>query len=286
MTDAASMTDFAPPYAAGETAGRLDDLQAVLAHIGAGAIAVSGGVDSMTLATVAGRTRPGSFVMVHAVSAAVPSSATGRVRRHARREGWRLRVVEAGEFADADYRRNPVDRCFYCKSALYRTLDGLTDGVVCSGTNLDDLGDYRPGLAAAAERGVRHPLVEAGIDKAGVRAIARRLALDDLAELPASPCLSSRVETGIGIDPDTLRLVDAMERWVRRRFGIETVRCRVRQSGVVVEVDAPDLDKLAPDDRHTIGQTVAGRLRAAGYDGAVSVAAYRRGSAFVGGRTR
>lgn len=280
------MTDLALPDAAGEATDRLGGLQAVLAQIGSGAVAVSGGVDSMTLATVAGRMRSGSFTMVHAVSPAVPSSATGRVRRHARREGWRLRIVEAGEFADADYRRNPVDRCFYCKSALYRTLDGLTDGVVCSGTNLDDLGDYRPGLAAAAERGVRHPLVEAGIDKATVRAIARRLALDDLAELPASPCLSSRIETGIGIDPDTLRLVDAMERWARRRFGIATVRCRVRQSGVVMELDAPDLDGLAPEDRDTIRSTVAQRLRAAGYEGGVSVAAYRRGSAFVGDRTR
>ena len=82
----------------------------------------------------------------------------------------------------------------------YGAITPLTTAVVVSGTNLDDLGDYRPGLGAARENEVRHPFVDAGIDKATVRAIARELRLDDLAELPAAPCLSSRIETGIVID--------------------------------------------------------------------------------------
>ena len=104
--------------------------------------------------------------MLHAVSPAVPPHATARVRAHAERHGWALTVADAGEFDDPRYRANPVDRCYFCKSNLYDRIRSVTEGTVASGTNLDDLGDYRPGLKAAAERGVVHPFVEAGIDKA------------------------------------------------------------------------------------------------------------------------
>ena len=92
-----------------------------------------------------------------------------------------------------------------------------------SGTNLDDLGEYRPGLEAALRRGVRHHFVEDGIDKATVRAIARHLELADLAELPAAPCLSSRIETGLRIEGNLLTLIDAVEKFVSRRVGAHTV---------------------------------------------------------------
>src|SRR5262249_33153663 len=150
--------------------------------------------------------------MVHAVSPAVPAHATARVAAYAEREGWTLRMVDAGEFADPRYRANPVDRCYFCKTNLYARIRPLTDRVIAPGTHVDHLGDFRPGLRAAAEKDVVHPYVEAGIDKAAVRALARGLSLSDLAELPAQPCLSSRVETGIAIDADDLAFVDAMER--------------------------------------------------------------------------
>ena len=111
--------------------------------------------------------------MLHAVSPAVPPHATARVRAHAGLEGWNLAVADAGEFADPRYRANPVDRCFFCKSNLYDRIRSVTQATVASGTNLDDLGDFRPGLKAASQRGVVHPFVEAGIDKAAVREIAR-----------------------------------------------------------------------------------------------------------------
>src|SRR5262245_32919327 len=117
-------------------------------------VAVSGGVDSMTLAYVAHRFSRGSVSMVHAVSPAVPVAATARVRDYAEREDWNLQVVGAGEFDDPRYRANPVNRCYFCKVNLYDRIRGLSGSAIASGANLDDLGDYRPGLTAAAERGV------------------------------------------------------------------------------------------------------------------------------------
>ena len=201
--------------------GRLASLEAMLERIDRAAVAVSGGVDSMTLAFVAHRVLGDASTMLHAISPAVPADATERVGRYARREGWQLERIDAGELHDARYVANPVNRCYFCKTNLYATIasfagDGAT---ILSGTNTDDLGDFRPGLAAAAEHSVRHPYVECGIDKPAVRAIAARLGLDDLAELPAAPCLSSRVETGIAIDPRVLKAIDACERLVRDANG-------------------------------------------------------------------
>ena len=141
-------------------------LNAVLDDIGRAAVAVSGGVDSMTLALLAGRRLGADCAMFHAVSPAVPAEATARVQEYAVREGWRLTVLDAGEFDDPAYRANPANRCFYCKTNLYGALAARTDATLLSGTNLDDLGDWRPGLKAAEVHGVRHPFVEAGIDKA------------------------------------------------------------------------------------------------------------------------
>ena len=124
-------------------------LQALLLASRHLAVAVSGGVDSMTLAVAASRWRAMPLIAMHAVSPAVPSAATARVRRHAAREGWELRILDAGEFADPAYRANPANRCFFCKTNLYASMADRHDGILASGTNIDDLGDWRPGLAAA-----------------------------------------------------------------------------------------------------------------------------------------
>ena len=202
------------------------------------AVAVSGGVDSMTLAVVTHRALPMQTRTLHAISPAVPPDATARVRAYAAREGWRLEVLDAGEMADARYLSNPVNRCYFCKTHLYDAMGRRTSGTLLSGTNMDDLGDYRPGLAAAAEHRVRHPYVEASIDKGGVRAIAASLGLDDLAELPAAPCLSSRVETGIRIDPRLLEAVGDCERELNARLSPHTLRCRLRRDRIEIELDA------------------------------------------------
>jgi len=255
---------------------RATRLDAVLADIGEVAVAVSGGVDSMTLAVVAGRRLGDHAEMIHATSPAVPPEASARVEAYARREGWRLSVIDAGEFADPRYLANPANRCFFCKTNLYDTIAARTRATIVSGTNLDDLGDWRPGLQAAEQHGVRHPYVEAGIDKAGVRALARALGLDDLAELPAAPCLSSRLATGIRVTPERLRLVHAVERLIARELAPRTVRCRLFHDGVAIQLDPDGLGRITGIEAAPLRRAIEAMA-----GGAVRYEPYRMGSAFL-----
>ncbi len=249
-------------------------LVAVLSAIGPADIAVSGGVDSLTLAAAAHDVLGPLARMHHAVSAAVPPEATERTKALAAARGWDLTLFDAGEFADERYRANPANRCFFCKTNLYGALAARVAGTILSGTNTDDLSDWRPGLRAAEHHRVRHPFVEAGIDKASVRRLAARLGLGDVAELPASPCLSSRIETGIRVEPALLALVHAAEALVTRALAPRTVRCRVRAAGVVVELDAESLARASAALASEL-EMLAGRP--------VTFAPYRTGSAFLRG---
>lgn len=259
----------------------LEALTTIIDQLPEVAVAVSGGVDSLTLATVIHRRHTTRSTVFHAVSPAVPEEATERVREQADTQGWRLRIINAGEFADSDYRANPVNRCFYCKINLYGAIAPLTQAQIVSGTNLDDLGEYRPGLQAAERHSVRHPFVEAGVDKTGVRSLAQRLGLGDIAELPAAPCLSSRIETGIGIDPLMLKLVHETEKLVAARLHPQTVRCRVRAKGVVIELDKIALDQIDTVQRDVLVRQIAALFSDAGFNYGVSFAPYRVGSAFL-----
>ena len=221
-------------------------LQTVLRSFDAAEIAVSGGVDSLTLAAAAHGVLGARARMWHAVSPAVPPEATARTRELAAARGWNLSVFDAGEFSDERYRANPADRCFFCKASLYGAIAARAGGTILSGTNTDDLADWRPGLRAAAQHGVRHPFVEAGIDKATVRRLAARLGLGAVADLPAAPCLASRIETGIRVEPELLALVHRAERVVADALAPRTVRARLRAAGLVIELDPDALDRAAP----------------------------------------
>jgi uncharacterized protein len=258
----------------------LTELERIIVAWRAGgvAVAVSGGVDSLTLATLVQRVLGQAASMHHATSPAVPKEATARVRAQADRQGWTLDVFDAGEFADPAYRANPVNRCFYCKTHLYGAIARRTARQIVSGTNLDDLGEYRPGLAAARAHGVRHPFVDAGIDKIGVRRIAAELGLGEISALPAAPCLSSRIETGLRIEGNVLAMVHGIEQLVGQQLQPRVVRCRVRARGLVVELDEATLARLSPERRGVL----AASLGALAGSAPVSFAPYRTGSAFIG----
>lgn len=219
-------------------------LRDVLTGMRAVTVAVSGGVDSLLLSTLAHGTLPGRTLMAHAVSPAVPPECTAQVRAEAMAQGWRLTLVESGEFSDERYLQNPFDRCYFCKTHLYGRLAVLSQGlagwfgcspVIISGANTDDLGEHRPGLDAAREHGVRHPFVEAKVAKSDIRAMAGELGLW-FAQLPASPCLASRVYTGTRVTPEILAAVSFAERFLKDRLKIQVIRCRVREGSMLVEL--------------------------------------------------
>lgn len=253
------------------------DLVSVLDRHAELAIAVSGGVDSMTLAHVARRYSRAAVTVVHAVSPAVPAEATARVRRHAQVHGWTLRLIDAGEMADPSYRSNPVDRCFHCKTNLYGRVRSVTGLQIASGTNVDDLSDYRPGLAAAQHYDVIHPFVDAGIRKSDIYAIAAAHGLDDLAALPAQPCLASRIETGIEVDEPSLRFVENAEKALAGMLPhAGSIRCRITAAGVVIEcATLPEGSDRLHVERWAAAACAANGRHFAG------LRPYRRGAAFL-----
>jgi uncharacterized protein len=260
-------------------------LAAVIGQFGSMAVAVSGGVDSLTLAAFAQRERRDAVRMYHAVSPAVPPEATARTRALAVAQGWPLEVIDAGEFTDPDYRRNPSNRCFFCKTNLYTAIAARTQDQIVSGTNLDDLGEFRPGLDAARAHDVRHPYVEAGIDKRAVRRLAAALGLGGIADLPAAPCLASRVETGIRIEAPVLALVHEAERLVAEALGAggpdAAVRCRVRAGGIAIELDEASLCRLDAALEQRLRDCIGDLLKRSGRLRPVRFVPYRAGSAFL-----
>ncbi|MCP4379016.1 MAG: adenine nucleotide alpha hydrolase [bacterium] len=263
---------------------QIDTLTELLESIGPLRVAVSGGVDSMTMGLLAGRYLGHATLICHAVSAAVPAEATERVRRIAEREGWQLQLLDAGEFDDSHYLSNPYDRCFHCKSSLYTAMNRITgDGrrtTLLSGANLDDLDDYRPGLIAARQHGVRHPFVECSIDKPGVRRIARHLGYPELARLPASPCLSSRIETGLPIRAEHLGFVHRVERSLQLELQPAVVRCRLLSSGITIQLDPDALERLN-DERQRWRAMLEKMAEQQGLPQLIHFEPYRMGSAFV-----
>jgi uncharacterized protein len=256
-------------------------LDQTLDNIGHVSVAVSGGVDSITLAFAAHRRHGPGATMYHAVSPAVPAEATARTRDLASQFNWHLEIIDSGEFSDPDYLRNPVDRCFYCKTNLYGMIAQRTTRPIASGTNVDDLGDYRPGLKAAVNHGVRHPYVEAGIDKTMVREIARAHGLDEISELPASPCLSSRIETGIKVDPETLSLIHAVEKLVSQKLKPSIVRCRIRKESVTIELDEVTYRGTCAETKAGLKREIEDYVANIRHVRQVEFCLYKMGSAFL-----
>ncbi|HEY6887298.1 MAG TPA: ATP-dependent sacrificial sulfur transferase LarE [Solirubrobacter sp.] len=242
----------------------LAELEARIAQLGSVVVAFSGGVDSSVVAAIAHQALGDKALAVTAVSPAVAQGELDGARRVAAHIGIAHEIVSTNELARAGYRANAPDRCYFCKSELYDTLAALASrrgfDALLSGANLDDQGDWRPGLRAAAEHDVVHPLHD--VPKTQVRELARHFALPS-AEKPATPCLASRIPYGTAVDPETLQRIDRAERNVRD-LGFPILR--VRHHGIMgrLEVDANDLDRALAHE-----QKIVAAIKAAGYRHAV-----------------
>jgi uncharacterized protein len=211
------------------------------------AVAYSGGIDSTVVAQAAYDALGSAAIAVTAVSESLAAGELEEAQELAQKIGIRHRVIRTEEFADPNYRRNDSDRCYFCKSELYGRLSGMLNElsveVIASGANTDDLGDYRPGLRAASEHGIRHPLQECGLNKADVRALARGWGLPTW-DKPATPCLSSRVAYGEDPTPERVRMIDQAEQWLRQR-GLRVLRVRYHKGDLArIEVPLDDLPRF------------------------------------------
>jgi pyridinium-3,5-biscarboxylic acid mononucleotide sulfurtransferase len=205
-------------------------------------VCYSGGIDS-TLVLAASVRAQVETVALLGVSPSLATAEREDAHRIAKEIGVRVEEVETNEMDLAGYRANAGDRCYHCKSALYDTVQALaatrnSEEVIFVGTHVDDLGEHRPGLQAAMERGVVAPLVDAGFNKGDVRALARQWNLSN-AEKPAAPCLASRVPVGVEVTPERLAQIEAVESFLRLH-DVWPARARWHESVVRLEIP-PDM---------------------------------------------
>jgi uncharacterized protein len=242
-----------------------DRLFETLRGYGRVAVAYSGGIDSTVVAKAAYLVLNDAAIAVTAVSDSLATGELEEAQELAQQIGIRHRVIRTEEFADPNYLRNQPDRCYFCKSELYGRLAGMLDelgvDVIASGANLDDLGDHRPGMRAASEHNVRHPLQECGLSKADVRALAKAWGLPTW-DKPATPCLSSRIAYGEEVTAERVRMVDQAEQWLRQH-GLRLLRVRYHKGDLArVEVSLDDLPRLVEPE---VRRSLVGAFRSLGF---------------------
>jgi uncharacterized protein len=255
---------------------KLEQMRAIMHECGSVLVAYSGGVDSALVMAVAHRELGEKALACIGISPSYPVREMRDAVKLAEALGVPYRLVNTEEYLDPNYAANPNNRCYFCKSELHNQLKEILVaegwGVVLDGNNASDVGDYRPGMQAARERGVRSPLLEANIAKAEVRALAHHLGLP-IWDKPAMACLSSRVPHGTPITPELLRQIEAAED-VLVELGFRQFRVRHHNEIARLELPAEEFPKAIEEH-----MAIVNGVKAAGYRFVtLDLAGFRSGS--------
>ena len=229
-------------------------------------VAFSAGVDSNVVAKAAALACGERSVAATALSPSLASGELDQARELAESIGIRHEIVETNEFSNPAYLANPTNRCYFCKTELYGHLGPLAEklgfNAIVNGANLDDKGDYRPGMMAAAENSVFSPLVDAEFSKADVRELAKLWGLP-VWDKPATPCLSSRIAYGVEVTPERVRMIDAAEQFLLQLTGVQQLRVRLEYQQLA-RIEVP-LDQLAAVAAPATSDAVVKKLLSLGF---------------------